>query len=109
MFNTYDWSGSLSTLESEQVTLTELPLNSTNVEFNVVLEGDTNTSDNNINVVIEHSIETEAHIDITVTTDFYPGETWDIADNQGNIIINGSYLEGNVDQWVVVDHLLKYF
>ena len=89
------WEGSLSTLESEQVTLTELPLNSTNVSFNVVLEGDTNTSDNNINVVIEHSIETEAHIDIIVSTDFYPGETsWDITDNQGNIIINGIIFRG---------------
>ena len=62
----------LSTFGIEQVTLTELLLNSTNgimlfwKEMHVII------CDNNINVVIEYLIETEAHIDIiAVFTDFY--------------------------------------
>ena len=39
-YNTYTWTGSLSTFDSDQVTLPEIPANTSNVTFNVVMDGD---------------------------------------------------------------------
>ena len=100
VINTYDWTGSLSSYGSAQVTLPEIPANTTNVSFNVVMDGDLESSDDNIDVEIEFATESHAYISVEVNADFYPGETsWDIRNSNGTIVAQGSYEEGTADQW----------
>ena len=48
--NTYDWTGSLATFGSDQVTLSEIPANTSNVSFNIVMDGDLQASDDDIDL-----------------------------------------------------------
>ena len=52
VISSYEWTGSLSTFGSDQVTLAELPANTTDVSFTIVMAGDLNSSDDNIDVEI---------------------------------------------------------
>ncbi len=98
--NTYDWTGSLATFGSSQVTLPEIPSNTSNVSFNVVMDGDLQASDDDIDIEIEFATESHAYIHVEVNTDFYPGETsWDIRNSNGSVVFSGSYEEGTADQW----------
>ena len=100
VINTYPWTGSLSTFATDQITLPEIPANTSNVSFNVVMDGDLESSDDNIDVEIEFATESHAYISVEVNADFYPGETsWDIRNSNGTIVAQGSYEEGNADQW----------
>ena len=53
--NTYNWTGSLTTFGSDQVTLAEIPANTSNVSFNVVMDGDLESSDDNIDIEVNLS------------------------------------------------------
>jgi len=98
VISSYDWTGSLVTFKSEQVTLAELPSNITDVSFKVVMAEDVRASDNNIDVEIESATETHAYVHVQVNTDFYPGETsWKILDAAGAVVLSGDYQEGNGD------------
>ena len=98
--STYDWTGSLATFGSAQVTLSEIPANTSNVSFNVVMDGDLQASDDDIDIEIEFATESHAYIHVEVNTDFYPGETsWDIRNSNGSVVFSGSYQEGTADQW----------
>jgi thiol-disulfide isomerase/thioredoxin len=93
--NSYDWIGSLSSSASTQVTLSELPLGVTDVEFTVVMDGDQNSDDNNIEVALSSAMQTYAQINIEVTTDNYPGETtWEIRNEDGLVEAQGSFESG---------------
>ena len=96
VINTYDWTGSLSSYASDQVTLPEIPANTTNVSFNVVMDGDLQASDDDIDVEIEFATESHAYIHVEVNADYYAGETsWDIRNANGNVVFSGSYEMGN--------------
>ena len=100
VISSYDWTGSLATFGSDQVTLAEIPANTSNMSFNVVMTGDVNAADDNIDVEITFATESHAFIHIEVNTDFYPGETsWDIRDASGSVVMSGSYEQGSADQW----------
>ena len=100
IINTYSWTGSLSTFDSDQVTLPEIPATTSNVSFSVVMVGDLESSDDNIDVEIEFATESHAYIHVEVNADYYAGETsWDIRDSNGSVVFSGSYQDGNADQW----------
>jgi len=97
---TYEWTGSLETFGTEQVTLAELPAGITDVTFEVVLAGDLNSDDDNLSVTLSSAIEAHASIHVQVNTDFYPGETtWDVKDASGAIVMSGAYELGTEDSW----------
>ena len=96
VISSHAWTGALATYRSEEVTLNELPLNTRNVSFNVVMTGDTRTTDDKIDVEITIPTESHAYVHVQVNTDFFPGETaWGILDLNKNIIISDSYESGN--------------
>ena len=98
--SSYEWTGSLATFGTAQVTLSEIPANTSNVSFNVVMDGDLQASDDDIDIEIEFATESHAYIHVEVNTDFYPGETsWDIRNSNGSVVFSGSYQEGTADQW----------
>ena len=100
VISSYEWTGSLATFGSEQVTLAELPANTTDVSFVVVMTGDLNASDDNIDVSIVLATESHAYIHVEVNTDFYPGETsWDVKDASGAVVMSGAYEMGTEDSW----------
>ena len=100
VINTYNWTGTLATFGSDQVTLSEIPANTSNVSFNVVMDGDIEASDDDIDIEIEFATESHAFIHVEVNTDYYPGETsWDIRNSNGTVVFSGSYQEGTADQW----------
>ena len=100
VINTYNWTGSLATFASDQVTLPEIPANTTNVSFNVVMDGDLQASDDDIDIEIEFATESHAYIHVEVNADYYAGETsWDIRNSNGSVVFSGSYQDGTADQW----------
>ena len=100
VISSYDWTGSLATFGSAQVTLAELPANTTDVSFAIVMTGDLNPSDDNMDVSIVLATESHAYIHVEVNADFYPVETtWDIKDASGTIVMSGSYEGGTADDW----------
>ena len=97
--SSFEWTGSLETYAAEQITLTELPSNITDVSFEVVMAADVRASDNNIDVVVASATESHAYVYVQVNTDFYPGETsWEILDFNGTVVMSDSYESGNQDQ-----------
>ena len=100
VISSYDWIGSLATFGSAQVTLAELPANTTDVSFAVVMTGDLNPSDDNMDISIVLATESHAYIHVEVNTDFYPVETtWDIKDASGAVVMSGAYEGGTEDSW----------
>ena len=100
IINTYNWSGSISSYESTQIQLNQLPNYTTNVSFNIVMTGDVYTNDNNLSVEIITAPESHSYIHVEVNTDFYPVETsWDIRDASDSIIISHSYEGGTANGW----------
>ena len=100
VISSYDWTGSLATFGSAQVTLAELPANTTDVSFAVVMTGDLNPSDDNMDVSIVLATESHAYIHVEVNADFYPVETtWNIKDASGTVVMSGSYEGGTADDW----------
>ena len=100
VINTYEWTGSLSTYGTDQVTLPEIPASTSNVSFSIVMDGDIEASDDYIDIQIESATESHAYIHVEVNSDFYPGETsWDIRNSNGTVVFSGSYEEGTADQW----------
>ena len=100
VINTYSWTGSLSTFDSDQITLPEIPANTTNVSFSIVMDGDLEPSDDIIDIEIEFATESHAYIHVQFNADFYPGETsWDIRNSNGSVVFQSSYQDGNADQW----------
>ena len=100
VISSFEWTGSLATFGSAQVTLAELPANTTDVSFAVVMDGDLNAGDDNIDVAIVLAAESHAYIHVQVNTDFYPGETtWDVKDASGAVVMSGSYEPGTEDDW----------
>ena len=53
VINSFDWTGSLSTYGTDQVTLPEIPSNTSNVSFSVVMDGDIQASDDSIDIDIQ--------------------------------------------------------
>ena len=97
--SSYDWTGSLSSSASTQVSLSELPVGTTDVEFTVVMDGDQNSNDDNIEVTLSSAMQTYAQINIEVLTDNYPGETtWEIRNENGSVEAQGSFASGPGDQ-----------
>lgn len=100
VLSTYQWTGNLATFSSVQLTLAEIPSNTSNVSFNVVMSGDLDSSDDDISVQIESATESHAYIHVQVDADYYAGETtWDIRNANGSIVFSGSYQSGTADQW----------
>lgn len=100
IINTYPWTGSLSTFATDQVTLPEIPANTSNVSFNLVMDGDLESSDDNIDIEIEFATLSHAFIHVEVNSDYYAGETsWDIRNSNGSVVFSGSYQDGTADQW----------
>ena len=98
--NTYNWNGSLATFASAQVTLPEIPSTNSDISFNVVMDGDLEASDDDIDIEIQFATESHAYIHVEVNADFYPVETsWDIRNSNGTVVFSGSYQAGTADQW----------
>ena len=100
VISSYEWTGSLATFGSDQVTLAELPANTTDVSFTIVMAGDLNSSDDNIDVEITLATESHSYVHVQVNADFYPVETtWEILDQSGSVVMSGSYEAGTADSW----------
>ncbi len=100
VISSFEWTGSLSTFGSDQVTLAELPANTTDVSFVVVMTGDLNAADDNIDVEITLATASHAYVHVEVNADFYPIETtWEILNAAGSVVMSGSYEEGTEDSW----------
>jgi len=93
--SSYEWTGSLDTYGTEQVTLAELSAGITDVTFEVVLAGDLNTDDDNLSVTLSSAIEAHASIQVELMTDGYPEEVnWTITDANGSVVANGGGFTG---------------
>ena len=93
--SSFDWTGSLSSYASTQVSLSELPEGTTDVEFTVVMDGDQNSNDDSIEVSLLSALQTYTEINIEVLTDNYPGETtWEIRSEDGSVVAEGSFASG---------------
>ena len=100
VINSFNWTGSLSTYGTDQVTLPEIPSNTSNVSFSVVMDGDIQASDDSIDIEIESATESHAYIHVEVDADYYVGETsWNITDAYGDIVFDGSYEFGTEDDF----------
>ena len=98
VISSFDWTGYLPFLGYEQILLEEVPSNTNQVSFNVVLADDLLSADNSITVEYIPAIQSHAFIHIDVNTDYYPGETsWEILNANGIEVLSGSYEEGNQD------------
>ena len=97
ILGTYDWTGSLETFESdvfEMPTITGIDVN-TPVTFTVSVDGDLDTSNDAIEVILTNAI-TSATITLDLMTDDYAEETsWDIKDDSDVVIASGSGYENN--------------
>ena len=95
-----DWTGSLATYSSEQVTLADITPNNEAVTFEIVMANDVNATDNAIEVTLTTATPAHAAINIEVSTDFYPGETtWEIRNSSGSVVASHTYTPGEEDQW----------
>jgi thiol-disulfide isomerase/thioredoxin len=95
-----EWSGSLETLESAEVTLEDITAGNQTVTFEVVMANDLVSTDNTIDVALSTATQSHASINIEVSTDYYAGETsWEIRDENGAVVASNSYELGDEDQW----------
>jgi len=85
-----DWSGSLSSYEQSNVTVTGIEVTGTqNVEFEITSNGDANIANNFGNTFLLASDHT-THFKVTIQTDRWPGETtWDLKDGSGSTVMSG--------------------
>ena len=92
-----DWTGSLATFGSEQVTLADITPGNQSVTFEVVMSNDLVAGDNSIAVSLSTATPTHSSINVEVSTDFYPVETsWEIRNSDGTVVASASY-EGGVE------------
>ena len=95
-----EWTGSLETFQSDEVTLADISAGNQTVTFEVVMADDLNAGDNSIEVSLTTATPTHASINIEVSTDFYPVETsWEIRDANGAIVASATYEAGTEDDW----------
>ena len=95
-----DWTGSLTTFGSEQVTLADITPGNQSVTYEVVMSNDLVSGDNSIDVTLNTAITADAFVHVQVNTDFYAGETtWEIADASGSVVMSGAYESGTDDNW----------
>ena len=95
-----DWTGSLVTYGSEQVTLADITPGDEAITFEVVMANDLNADDNSIEVSISSATPAHANINVEVSTDFYPVETtWEIRNSDGNVVASASYEAGTEDNF----------
>jgi len=94
-----DWTGSLATFGSEQVTLSDISANNEAVTFEVVMSNDLVAGDNSIDVTLSTATSAHAAVNVVVSTDFYPGETtWEIRNSDGALVASDSYEAGTESQ-----------
>lgn len=93
----YDWTGSLETYATDQVTLPAISgFNSTDpLDFNISIIEDMDDSNNSVSGVIQ-SPYAAAYITVEVYTDNYGSETtWDVRDGSNAIVASGGpYTDG---------------
>jgi len=95
-----DWTGSLSTFGSEQVTLSDISPGNQSVTFEVVMSNDLVAGDNSIQVSLSTATPTHSSINVEVSTDFYPVETtWEIRNSDGTLVASASYEGGGEDDF----------
>lgn len=95
-----EWTGSLATFGSDEVTLADITPSNEAITFEVVMANDLNAADNSIEVSLSTATPAHASINVEVSTDFYPGETsWEIRDASGNVVAGTAYEPGTEDQW----------
>ena len=100
VISSFEWTGSLNSYSSEQITLAELPSGTTDVTFSVVMSGDLNSNDDDLSVSLSSAVSSHSYIHVQVNADFYPVETtWDIKDASGTVVMSGSYDGGTADDW----------
>ncbi len=93
----YDWTGSLETYDTDNVTLPAITgFNNTDpVVFEVTVDNDMDTSNNSFSGVIV-APATSTMITVEILTDSYANETsWDIRDGNGTTIETGSGYANN--------------
>jgi len=90
-----DWTGSLATFASEEVTLAEISPGNQSITFEVVMSNDIVAEDNSIEVTLSNATPAHASINVEVSTDFYPGETtWEIRNSNNTVVASASYVAG---------------
>ena len=95
-----EWTGSLETFQSDEVTLADISAGNQTVTFEVVMDNDLNAGDNDISVTLSTAIESHAYLNIVVNADYYAGETtWEITDANGSVVADGGFESGDEDQW----------
>lgn len=99
----YEWSGSLVTLESEEI---ELPILSFSLQqantLSISLEDDDNNSNNEISAEFNLAdIHETMEVDLEIRFDQYPQETtWNITNSAGDIVHSGGPYPGQPNQTV---------
>lgn len=86
---TYNWSGNLSPLQSQTVTLNPITYNLTNINtLNIALASDDNNVNNTGSTTFNKAVETStSNITIKITTDQYGSETsWTLKNSAGTTV-----------------------
>ena len=96
---TFDWTGSLTTYDIEEVTVATTNV-SEDTEFDIVITStDANTSNNSLSASIIVGEESTNNIRFSLSTDAYPNETqWGILDDMGNLLYSGGPYDTTADQ-----------
>ena len=89
LIDTYNWTGSLVTYQSDTVDLgliSGVPAGS-EIIFSIDYSGDIYESNNSINPVLVPHQESSIYVSLKILTDYWPGETsWELLDPNGNIL-----------------------
>ena len=95
-----NWTGSLATFGSEEVTLADISANNEAVTFELVMSNDLVASDNSIEVSLSTATTTNSSINVEVSTAFYPVETtWEIRNSDGTVVASATYEGGTEDSF----------
>lgn len=90
--HTYNWSGSLTSLQNETIVLPAISYDVINGEntISISVENDDNNSNNSISDTFNYALETSNQITLILNTDNQGNQcTWNITDYNGEIIHSG--------------------
>jgi len=101
LVNTDNWTGTLNTYDLATINLTTLTglSGAVNVTYKVVVAGDAQVSNDEIQETLTEGPATENNIEVAIMTDNYASETgWELTDGSGNVVASraiGSYTANN--------------
>lgn len=103
--NNYNWTGNLTSLQSEVVTLpgVEYDVQAVNT-VEVVLENDDDNSNNTLNVTFDKTFDFSNEINMILNTDNQGAQcTWEVIDVDGNVVESGGPYGNNENHQYTFD------